>query len=342
MKALVTGPSGVVGANLLRELLDAGWVVRVLLRPGPPRRALAGLEVERIEGDVLDPESLPDAMDGVDIVFHTAARFAYGGVDAHELDAVAVAGTRNVVRAAARAGVDRIVLTSSSVVFGSSSGPTPRDETAPFTPEDASGYAMSKVRQERTAVETARSEGVDLVSVCPTLTVGGWDYRLAESNAIVVKYLNDPWRSTFAGGCNIVSARDVARGHRLVAERGQSGQAYILGSDNLEWSALHRTISELCGTYGPLFTASHTGAYMAAAWGEIASRFTGAPPALTRDEVRMMGRWYWYDSARARALGYDPVCTREALREAVAWLLRAGRVRREVEATLSFQAAPVR
>lgn len=332
MKALVTGATGVVGANLLRELLDAGWTLRVLLRPGPPRRALAGLPVERVQGDVMDPVSVAAASDGMEIVFHAAARFTYAGEDPARLDAVAVDGTRNVVRAAAAAGVERVVLTSSSVVFGSSPGPTPRNEDAPFTPGDASAYALSKVRQLRVAREAARTEGVDLVAVCPTLTVGGLDYKLAQSNATLVKYLDDPWRTTFPGGCNMVSARDVARGHRLVAEGGATGRAYLLGGDNLSWQELHRTVSEICGTHGPLFTATHTGAYLAATASEIWARVLGTPVALTRDEVRMMGRWYWYDDARARTLGYRPRPTREAVREALAWLHRAGHVREDVGA----------
>lgn len=326
MKALVTGGTGIVGANLVRELLEVGWDVRVLLRPGPPRRALANLPVEEAAGDVLDPRSLAPAAKGADLVFHAAAHFTYAGVDAGRMDTVAVDGTRNVVRAAAAAGVERVVLTSSSVVFGSSPDPTPRDEDAPFTPEDASGYAISKVRQLRVARETARQEGVDLVAVCPTLTLGAWDYRLAQSNATLITYLDDPWRTTFPGGCNVVSARDVARGHRLVAERGGSGQAYLLGSGNLSWQELHALTSRLCGTHGPLFTASHTGAYLAAVLSEASSGLLGTEPTLTRDEVRMMGRWYWYDDRRARALGHRPAPVEEVVREALSWLARSGHV----------------
>jgi len=322
----VTGSTGIVGANLVRELLEANWEVRVLLRPGPPRRALAGLPVEEVPGDVLAPQSLVPAVAGADVVFHAAARFTYSGVDQSRMETVAVDGTRNVVRAAAAGGVARVVLTSSSVVFGSSPDPTPRNEDAPFTPGDASGYATSKFRQLRVARETARKEGMDLVAVCPTLTLGGWDYRLAQSNAALVKYLDDPWRTTFPGGCNVVSAGDVARGHRLVAERGRTGEAYILGSDNVSWQQLHTLVSRLCGTYGPLFTATHTGAYLAAVLSEAASGLMGTDPRLTRDEVRMMGRWYWYDDTRARALGHRPGSAEEAVRQALSWLVRSGHV----------------
>ena len=271
----------------------------------------------------------------MDVIFHAAARFTYGG-DTAELHRLAVEGTRNAVRAAAKAGVGRVVLTASSVVFGSSPDPTPRNEEAPFTPEDGSAYAVSKLRQLRAGLACAEAEEVDLVAVCPTLTVGAFDYRLATSNAAITTYLNDPFRTTFEGGCNVVSARDVARGHRIVAERGETGCAYLVGADNVEWRDVHATISDLCGTTGPLLTATHTGAYLTAVWSEVASWLTGVGPALTRDQARMMGRWYWYDDRRARALGYRPRSSRDALEEAIGWLLRTEHVRPDVKAWLRF------
>ncbi len=339
MKALVTGASGIVGANLVRELLAQRWDVRALVRRGPPRRALSGLPIELSEGDVLDPASLRSAAAGVDCVFHCAARFSYGNANASELEQVAIDGTRNMITAAAGAGVKRVVLTSSSVIFGSSASAEPRNEDASFTAEDASAYAVSKFRQSAVAFSTAASLGIELVAVCPTLTMGAWDYGLSESNAIIVKYLNDPFRTTFAGGCNVVAATDIARGHLLVAEKGTPGRSYILGAENLSWRDLHSQISALCGTTGPLLTATHTGAFLTAAWAEWFSRTSGLPPALTRDEVRMMGRWYWYDDSAARAIGYRSTGTQAALQTAISWLLRTDHIRPDVRAWLQVPAS---
>ena len=341
MKALVTGASGVVGANLVRELLAQRWDVRALVRRGPPRRALGGLPIELAEGDVLDPASLDAASAGVDVVFHCAARFSYGSVNQLELERVAIDGTRNMITAAAGAGVDRVVLTSSSVIFGSSTSAEPRNEDSTFTAEDASAYAVSKFRQSAVAFSSAAALGIDLVAVCPTLTMGAWDYGLSESNAIIVKYLNDPFRTTFPGGCNVVAASDIARGHLLVAENGVPGRSYILGGENLSWRDLHTRISALCGTIGPLVTATHTGAYLTAAWAEWTSRAFGLPPSLTRDEVRMIGRWYWYEDSAARAIGYRPTGTQAALQTAISWLLRTDHIRPDVRAWLQVpDAAP--
>lgn len=333
MKALVTGASGIVGANLVRELLAEGWSVRALVRPGPPRRALGGLDVELVYGDVRDLPSLVAATAGIDVVFHCAARFVYGA-DQTELERVAVTGTRNMIFAAATSRVARFVLTSSSVIFGSSTFADPRTEDATFTADDASGYAISKFRQSAAAFTSAAEHGVNLVAVCPALTMGAWDYGLSESNAIIVKYLNDPFRTTFTGGCNIVSAADIAHGHLLVAARGTAGRSYLLGGTNLSWRQLHSQISSLCGTTGPLVTASHTSAYLTAAWSEMMARGTGTTPALTREEVRMIGRWYWYDDSAARDIGYAPRRAQATLQEAIAWLMRTDHIRPDVKAWL--------
>src|SRR5690606_35270049 len=148
-------------------------------------------------------------------------------------------GTRHMIAAAAETGVQRMVLTSSSVIFGSSARPEARDESATVTKEDASAYAMSKVRQTAAAFTLAKQAGVDIVAVCPGLTVGAWDYRLPESHATLVKYLNDPFRPTFTGGCNIASAMDVAATHIMVAEHGTTGEAYLAGGENADWREVH-------------------------------------------------------------------------------------------------------
>lgn len=340
MRALVTGATGVVGANLVRALLAAGWSVRALVRPGPVRRALLNLPIESCPGDVLDHRSVAEAMEGVDVVFHAAARFAYRSVPAAELDRVAVDGTRTVVEAAATAKVRRVVLTSSSAIFGSSATPERRTEKSPLTPGDASSYAMSKVRQTRAAFSIARARGIDLIAACPTLTVGPWDYRLSESNAAIVRYLNDPFRSTFAGGCNLACAEDVARGHILLAEHGEPGESYLLGGTDVHWSELHAEVSALCRTHGPLLTATHTGAYLTAVWGELFERATGTPPSLTRDEVRMIGRWYWYDDAKARSLGYRSRSLGETLALAIEWLIRTEFIRPDVRSAVHLAGGP--
>jgi dihydroflavonol-4-reductase len=319
MKVLVTGATGIVGSNLVRALLEAGHEVRVLVRPSSDTRSLRNLEVEKFEGDVLEAETVTAAATGQAVIFHAAATFSYWG-DPREQQYLAERGTRNVIEAARKRRVRRVVVTSSSVVLGSTASPQVLDEDVVMEEADPSAYTRSKIRQEAAAFRTGEELGVDVVAVLPTLAVGAYDFRLSPSNANVLNYLNDPFRSTFVGGCNIVSAVDVAAGHLLVAERGRAGTRYVAASENLSWQAAHALISELCGTFGPSLVLNNTAAYLAAAAAEAAARLSGTRPPVTRDEAKMAGRFYWYSHRRMQALGYSPRPARKALAEAIAWL----------------------
>ena len=334
MRALVTGSNGLIGSNIVRALVHQGHEVCGLVRPTSDLRGLQGLQVQQIQGDVLDRDSLETAMAGCDYVFHTAGVFSYWNEDQAHLESVVLEGTRNAVEAAARVGVGRFVLTSSSVTCGSSPRPEPRDERDSLRDPDAPPYYLMKDRQEREALELAGALDVDLVAVCPAITVGGPDYRLLPSNALIVNYLNDPFSFTFPGGCNVVHVEDVALGHILAAERGVRGERYLLGSENLTWAEIHRTIAELCGVRGPTLTATLTAAYLAATAMELASRWTRKPPASTRAEAKALGRFYWYRSDSAVAIGYRPRPSRQALAQAIAWLFESPHVTSSMRARL--------
>lgn len=324
--ALVTGATGIVGSHIVRALLDAGHKVRVLVRTGSDRRALAGLAVEVCEGDVLDPASLDAAADGCAWVFHAAAVFAYAGVSAAAQTELAVQGTRNVLQAAKRAGAQRAVVTSSSVTLGSTATPQVLDEGRAFAEPSPAAYTVSKIRQQQAAFEAGDRLRLAVVAVCPTLVLGAHDYRLGPSNANLANYLNDPFRSTFLGGCNVVSAKDIGRAHLIAARRGRPGQAYVAGGENLHWRSLHALVSELAGTFGPSLELNHTGAYLAAAALEAAAHVAGRRPLVTRDEARMACRFYWYSSARLAALGWTTRPARQAVAEGLAWVLERGHV----------------
>lgn len=334
MKILVTGASGLVGANVVRAALAAGHDVRALLRPTSDASALDGLPVERVEGDVLDAASMARALRGCEAAIHCAARFTYHGVSAAALREVAVEGTRRLIRAAAGAGVRRVVVTSSSVTCGYAAAPVALDESAQERATDREPYVQSKVEQERVAFEEGTEAGVEVVAACPAIAVGPHDARLSPSNAIIITFLRDPLRMAYPGGCNVVSVTDVARGHLLLLERGASGARYLLSSENLTWTELFRTVAELCGVRGPYVHAGHAGAYLAAAAEEWMARIAERPPLVTRTQARMVGRYYWYTHERAASLGYAPRPARAALAEAIAWLAASAHVSRELRTTL--------
>jgi dihydroflavonol-4-reductase len=340
MRALVTGAAGLIGAHLVRTLLDRGWQVRALVRETSRRESLVGLAVEFATADVLHAgRDLDSACAGCDVVFHAAAHFAYTGVDADTLYATAVTGTENMLLACARTGVQRIVVTSSSVVFGHRNTATCIDETAELTGGDAEPpYAAAKIAQHRRAAERGTALGLDVRLACPTMTLGPTSGPLGPSNGLIVAYLADPFGCTFPGGCNLVAARDVAVGQALIAEHGARGESYLLGSQNLTWSQIHAAISELAGVAPPRLQLNHTLSFLAAAAEELRAGIGGRAPMSTRVQAAMVGRYYWYSHRKAAALGYAPAPASTALVEAIAWLAASPHISREVRAGMHLAA----
>lgn len=334
MKAIVTGANGLIGSNIVRALLQNGHTVRAFVRRSSNLESLKDLDVELAYGDILDVGSLAPAMKGCGILFHSAAVYAYWGHSAEELMQTARQGTLQILEAAAKAGVSKIILTSSSVVRGFSLNKKTISENQNADAQERSAYVASKIGQEQAAFEFAEKHNLDLRAVCPTVTVGAPDFNLTESNRMIVRYLKDPLKATWLGGCNIVSAKDVAAAHLLVAEKGSRGETYLAGSENLEWQTLHRMISELAGVPGPYLTANHTSSLLAAAWYELAGKITQSEPMTTLEQAKMVGRYYWYDHSKLAALGYQPMPSRQALTEAISWLAGSAHVPPAVRAVM--------
>jgi dihydroflavonol-4-reductase len=170
------------------------------------------------------------------------------------------------------------------------------------------------------------------------MTIGPTGARLGPSNGMIVAYLADPFSSTYPGGCNIVSARDVAAGHLLIAERGGAGESYLLGSENLSWRQIHGMIAELAGVAPPRLELNHASAFLAATAEEIRAAVAGCPALSTREQAAMVGRHYWYSHAKAAALGYSPHPARDALIETISWLSASPMITREVRTGMHLSA----
>ncbi len=321
MKALVTGANGFLGTNLVRCLIQNGLRVRALVRKTSDLRSLDGLDVDIVFGDLFDVDSLIRAARGCTIIFHTAAYYSYARHSLDELMTTAREGTIHVLEAAKERNVSRVVLTSSSVIFGSTTNPVCLDESQRIPEPDPPPYTLSKIEQEKTAFKLAGELGIEMIAACPTVCVGPHDYHLSESNAVIVNYLQDPLKATWPGGCNIVSVGDVAFWHLLIAQQGKPGRRYLMGSENLAWSEIHSLISKLCGVPGPLLTAGHTACFLAGAYHETVSFFSGKRPMVNRDQAKMVGRYYWYNHSRIDALGHKPDSARTALASAISWLV---------------------
>jgi len=325
MKVLVTGATGFVGANVARLLLAEGHRVRVLARPLSSLKALETCPVEVLRGDILEPESVRSAVNGCGLVFHVAADYRLWAADPGEIHRTNVDGTRNVLEACARAGVERVVYTSSVGTLG-----LPKDgglgtETTPVSLADMIGaYKRSKFLAERVAEEFA-ARGLGVVIVNPTNPIGPWEVKPTPTGQMIVDYLLGRMFGTLDTGLNLIHVADVARGHLLAALRGRAGEKYILGCENYSLSEIFRTLEGITGIRAPRVRLPHALIALVALANEGLARATGRPPRVPVAGVRMARKRMHFSAEKAiRELGLPQTSAAQALRDAVDWFVASG------------------
>jgi dihydroflavonol-4-reductase len=319
---LVTGASGFLGWHVARALVERGFAVRALVRPGS---SVEGLRVERATGDLRDPASLERAVAGCGLLFHVAADYRLWSKDPSELYRSNVDGTRNLLEAARRAGIERVVYTSTVGCIGIPHGGV-GDETTPVTLEEMAGdYKRSKFLAEQTALEFARG-GLPVVIVNPTAPIGDHDVKPTPTGKIVLDFLKGDMPAFIDTGLNVVDVRDTAIGHLLACERGRAGERYILGSENLTLEQILGLLAEITGRKAPRMKLPYAVAWCAGACSTAWAGLTGTPPRVPIEGVRMARKKMWVTHEKARReLGFEPGPARTALARAVEWFGGFGR-----------------
>ena len=325
---LVTGGTGFVGAHVVRALLRHGRPVRCLVRASSRRANLEGLAVEIAIGDVTDPESLRRAMSGVKTVYHCAADYRLFAPDPRTLYEANVTGTENVMRAAAEAGVEKVVHTSSVGALGRMVNGTPANERTPVAPESLVGhYKRSKYEAERVA-ENWAARGLPVVIVNPSTPIGELDVKPTPTGQMIVDFLNRRMPAYVDTGLNLVDVRDVAEGHILAGQRGRVGEKYILGNRNMTLKEILDDLSRLTRIPSPKLKLPHWIPLAAAMADTFAARLTRRIPRVPLDGVRMSRYRMFFDASKAvqeLAIPQSPV--ERALARAVAWFQENGYVR---------------
>jgi dihydroflavonol-4-reductase len=289
-----------------------------------PSSRVQYLDVEAVQGDLRDPASLERAVAGCGLVFHVAADYRLWAPDPDELYRSNVDGTRNLLEAARKAGVERVVYTSTVGCIGIRKGGG-GDERSPVTLEEMCGaYKRSKFLAERVALEFAKG-GFPVVIVNPTAPVGDHDVKPTPTGKIVVDFLRGGMPAFIDTGLNVVDVRDVAEGEWLAAERGVPGERYILGSENMTLAEILGTLARITGRKAPRIRLPYAVAY-AAGWVSTAlAGVTGKPPVAPLDAVRMARKKMFVSQQKAeRELGYQPGPAAGALRRAVDWFQANG------------------
>jgi dihydroflavonol-4-reductase len=324
-RVLVTGASGFVGAAVARNALARGFKVRVLLRPSSSRANINGLAVEVAHGDMRDAASMADAMKGVRYLFHVAADYRLWARDPSEITRNNVEGARATMAAALKAGVERVVYTSSVAALKPGRN-APADETSRHTLETAIGaYKRSKLLAEREIERMVAQEGLRAVIVAPSTPIGPRDVKPTPTGRIIVEAATGRMPAFVDTGLNLVHVDDVAEGHFLALERGRIGENYILGGQDVSLAAMLADIAELAGRRAPRIKLPRAPLFPLAFAAEGLARLTGKEPLLTADALRMSRYRMYFSSAKAQSqLGYRARPYREGLKDAHAWFAANG------------------
>ena len=323
-RALVTGATGCVGANVVAALLERGYHVRALRRATSTLDALESLTPELVIGDVLDLPSLASAMQGCELVFHVAAISDYWRVSRERVYEVNVAGTRNVVEAALQGGVERLVFTSSIGALGLPRPGQLLDESSMFNVRpDRFVYGHSKYVGER-VVQDAIAAGLDAVIVNPAGVMGARDIHFIGGSLLREVKRGLGW-VTFAGSLNWVDAETAGLGHVLAAERGQTGCRYILGGENVPHRRAMGTAADVVGGRGPILTLPRIVMGLGAVLLDGFNIVWPGTPLFSGEQARMSGAEVCVDGGRAhRELGFPYVDFRTSVERAYAWYQARG------------------
>lgn len=318
-RIFVTGGTGFVGANLVRLLLEQGYLVRALARSHSRLDNLHDLDVEVVEGD-LNAVKLPELIQGCRYCFHVAAHYSLWQAERDRLHQSNVLGTRHILAAAQQAGIERTVYTSSVAAIGTSESGEPVDETFQAPVDKLVGYyKKSKYWAEQEAIKAAKA-GQDVVIVNPSTPIGPWDIKPTPTGDIIVRFLHQQMPAYVDTGLNLVDVRDVAWGHLLALQHGRSGERYILGNQNMSLKQMLDILAELTGLSAPKTTVP-LWLPLSVAWVEerILAQL-GYKPSVPIDGVKMSAHHMYYDTSKAiKVLGLPQSPVVKALEDAVKW-----------------------
>lgn len=323
--ALVTGASGFVGSAVARALVARGLKVRVLMRATAARANIEGLDVTPVTGDMRDAASMTAAVQGARYLFHVAADYRLWAPDPSDIERNNLLGAQATMQAALKAGVERVIYTSSVAALKPGHGQAV-DESSRHSLESVIGaYKRSKLVAEREVERLIAEKNLPAVIVSPSTPIGPRDIKPTPTGRIIVEAATGKIPAFVDTGLNLVHVDDVAQGHLAALDHGRIGENYILGGQDVTLAQMLADIAALVGRKAPTLRLPR-GPLFPLAWGaEAIARLTGKEPFLTADALRMSRYRMYFSSAKAeRELGYRARSYIEGLKDALAWFAAHG------------------
>jgi dihydroflavonol-4-reductase len=345
---LVTGATGFLGSHVVRTLLARGESVKAFVRPGSNLKALEGYPRDRFKiavGDIRIENSVFAALSGCTRMYHVAANFKFWDPKPERVIQPTVEGMRATLRAAKSRKLDKIVVTSSAGVLGTTASEELMDETHEFNLKDPEAYFAAKLAADVVVSEFV-AQGLPIVSVLPATIAGPGDWKPTPNGQLLLEYLKTPSTSHFpvsAGGINVVDVEDAALGHVLAMERGTVGERYLLGGENVTLSQLFETLCDLTGLAEPSTPKSRGLLQFVGTLLELNARLRGGDPRITSRLARDYADSYsWITSKKAETeLGYGHRPVRESLARSVRWFLANGYVPANAARRVRLELRPV-
>lgn len=326
MQAFVTGGTGFVGGNLIRQLLNSGIKVRALVRSSSDQRNLKDLAIDQVSGDLDNQKLLEKAMQGCEWLFHVAAHYSLCLKDSQAIYKANVNGTKKILAAAHTAKIKRIVYTSSVAAIGLAPEGQIADESTTTTVDKLiSDYKKSKFLAEQLAFAAAK-DGIPVIIVNPSTPIGPYDVKPTPTGDIVLKFLRRQMPVYVHTGLNLVDVRDVAQGHILAAEKGRIGERYILGNKNVTLKEILDILEKITGLPAPKRSIPHFIPLLVSYFDELLiSKLLGREPTVTINGAKMACHPMYYHSEKAvRELGLPQSSIETALQDAVTWFKMNG------------------
>ena len=322
---IVTGSNGFVGNVLVRKLIDRGQKVRAFLRTTSDTIALEGFPVERVFGNILDPHSLSEAFRGVDTVYHLAAKVSIMPWEDQIIRKINLEGTRNVIKACLDAKVKKLIYTSTIHALREPPAGTIINESMPYDPENERGeYDRSKAQSSIEVME-AVNKGLHTVVLCPTGTLGPYDWRLSPITQTFLDYYNGKMNMAINGAYDFVDVRDVAEGHILAAQKAKPGSNYILSGQRLTMKDMFKNLEEITGINRPKINIPGWCAKLYSSFTPAYYKLSGKTPRFTSYSICTLQSNSFISHKKATVeLGYDPRPIKQSIKDTFKWFMDAG------------------